>query len=64
MDDITWLDRFPCLVLPAEEILFKVKVIEEPKSIMKFSILQMRKEKESLRDVIDELKEKFKEKKE
>jgi hypothetical protein len=63
MDNITWLDGFPCLMLPTEEILFKVKVIKEPKNSMKFSILQMRKEKEGLRDVIDELKKKFKEKK-
>lgn len=64
MDDIIWLDGFPCLMLPAEEILFKDKGIDESRNSMKFSILQMRKEKDGLNDVIDELKEKFKDKKE
>jgi len=64
MDDIIWLDGIPCLMLPAEEILFKDKIINEPKNSMKFSILQMRNEKDGLSDVIEELKEKFKDKKE
>ena len=64
MDDIIWLDGIPCLMLPAEEILFKDKVIIEPRNPMKFSILQMRKEKDGLSDVIAELKDKFKVKKE
>jgi hypothetical protein len=64
MNEITWLDGIPCLMFPAEEILFKDKVIKELKNPMKFTILQMRKENNYLRDVIAELKEKFKEKKE
>jgi len=64
MDDIIWLDGIPCLMLPAEEILFKDKVINESRNPIKFSILQMRKEKDGLSDVIEELKEKFKDKKE
>ncbi|MFW9939495.1 MAG: hypothetical protein ACFFFT_00545 [Candidatus Thorarchaeota archaeon] len=64
MDDIIWLDGFPCLIFPAEEILIIDKVIKEPKDSMKFSILQMRKEKDYLRDIISELNEKFKENKE
>lgn len=64
MDNIIWLDGIPCLMLPAEEILFKDKIINEPKNPMKFAILQMRKEKDGLSDVIEELKEKFKDKNE
>ena len=51
-------------MLPAVEILFKDKIINEPKNPMKFAILQMRKEKDGLSDVIEELKEKFKDKNE
>ena len=61
------MNGYACIVLPEGIISYKGQVISQPTIIQKtrnFSQLQRRKERECLRDVIKELKDRFKDKKE
>ena len=65
--EYVWINGFACIVLPEGVISYKDKLISQPTIIQKtrnFSQLQTRKERDCLRDVIRELKDKFKDKKE
>jgi hypothetical protein len=71
MITIEWVDGFPCIKLPNEVVLTPdVKVIkpvkkpERPKHRKDFSKLQQIKEDKCFKDLLKELKERFKDKKE
>jgi hypothetical protein len=65
--EYAWINGYACIVLPEGVISYKDEEISQPTVIettRNFSQLQQRKERECLRDVIKELKDRFKDKKE